>query len=267
MAKNLNIQTPVVDSYGNPVLNIEEDSSLSIDTSTVENYASPVLVVDDATADYVAYIEFGGSGDITNYYTKAEVDGYIESLSEQIEDKASKADASAFINVGEQPSLADAIRAIKYRRGLQVVTFKDSSTLRHKHVSLWIPNLMMYDIVDFIINNESIEIVAKGSTEKECNESIYNGIVNNQYVQSLLKAKYFVATYNTMIFEFKEEAEDPKINATLNKTTPINIKILQSYKCKENKSYQYKLIDTDNNSFLDTYNWEVYVEKGIWNNW
>lgn len=77
MAKNLDIQAPVVDSYGNPVLNIEEDSSLSIDTSAVENYASPVLVVDDATADYVAYIEFGGSGDITNYYTKAEVDAII----------------------------------------------------------------------------------------------------------------------------------------------------------------------------------------------
>lgn len=271
MSEELNINASASDNYGNPILNIEEDSSLSIDTSAVENYASPVLVVDDATADYVAYIEINtGSSDLANYYTKEEVDGIIQVVDNKI--LATKEDVSNLqqvahqvVNVGTQNSLSDAIAAIKTRVPLQIVTFINKSKAKKKKIILWFGQIPSDGQLRIFIGNASSEwFNMAGATIEKRNRLVYDNILNDFNIGGFIHSSSFSANYHQMIFTLSEAAGDADItceqrnNSSIASITTYNISSeysegLESYQFKLN--YQASMADI---VFENVANWEHY---------
>lgn len=181
---------------------------------------------------------------------------------------ATKEEASDFINVGVKNSLQEAINAIPYRVGLQVVTFTNKSTLKRKKVSMWFYGLTSRAQVAVSINGEqSSTITVVGGDDVTRNRSIYDAIITDVTIGGYIQSYSFSESYKTMIFTLTESAGDAHVNWIGDVGISCQMKTPQQYSPVKNESYQLKYNTTEESIFLDTANWESYTDSQDSDTW
>lgn len=181
---------------------------------------------------------------------------------------ATKEEASDFINVGVKNSLQEAINAIPYRVGLQVVTFTNKSTLKRKKVSMWFYGLTSNAQVAVSINGEhSSTITVVGGDDVTRNRSIYDAIIADATIGGYIQSHSFSESYKTMIFTLTESAGDAQVNWIGDVGISCQMKTPQQYSPVKNESYQLKYNTTEESIFLDTANWESYTASQDSDTW